>query len=323
MNRINISCRIASTSVALLAGLSAFSLPQAQSPRVAGHVMRMGGSGQIVLKKADGRRIDITGKGSKRILLEVGDDLETRGKAWVLFYSIAARTAIRKPPLPTSTRLSPPADSRRPLSLIFGARPQGEIPASANRIFALNGKLQPFVRIGDEPICFGAVSVSARVRPRVLILTRGGKSQEFTFGQNATLLSNGIVHQMRLEGHKELLDGSARSFEVKVQFSDGTQDEAKFELIDQQSGSESTDVLRRALTRYGRAKFADDDWFFRLLDVTEAYEELGCHPQAAATVLDWWLQEPANESAMFALRGIAAKFELGALEREFRDRVPE
>jgi hypothetical protein len=60
-----------------------------------------------------------------------------------------------------------------------------------------------------------------------------------------------------------------------------------------------------------------DDWFFRLINVTTAYEDMGCKSQAASAVLDWWFLEPNNESAKLALLGIAIDFDLGTLDRRF------
>lgn len=290
---------------------------------VAGHVMRMGGSGRIYLLKRDGRRIEITDKKNQRIVLEVGDDLRPEGQAWVIYYSVANREAIRKPPLETSTRVLARADRRKPKSLIFGARPQGAIPAAANRLFARNSERQPLVLIGNEPLRFGAVTVSGEVKPSEVELVVDGETYRLALGGAARLRSNGIVHQLVIPGTEELLTNDARAFVISVGFSDGSRDTARFDIVRNQSGSEELDLLRRALTRYSRAQATDDEWFFRLYDLTQAYESLGCQAQASSTILDWWFQEPDNEAAMFALRAIAMEFGLGALEKGFADKAPE
>jgi hypothetical protein len=279
--------------------------------------MRMGGKGNVWLVKSNGTRIDITGRG--RVELRAGDKLVTDGTAWVIWYSVADRFAHRQPPLPRSTIVvNPPPPGRRD-RVIYGARRQGNPPKPANRLFASASTSQPLILIGEEPLHLGTVTVSGDVRPERVTLDVDGKLLELAAEQGFALKSYDIIHKLTIPNPKAVLPSSVSKILVTVTFSDGTQDSATFEMLKSPNGqgSESRDTLRRALDRYSRVKPEQDEWLFHIVNVSGAYEDLGCNSQAAATVLDWWFVEPENESAVFALQGIAIQFDLGAIDARF------
>lgn len=300
--------------------LVAAAIGQSTSSEVAGHTMRMGGKGKIWLSKKGGGEIDITGRG--RVEIRTGDKLRTEGSAWVIWYSVADRIPYRMPAPPTTNMIASPPPRDRPRSVIYGARRQGNPPKPANRLFALSSNRQPYVLIGDEPVRFGVVTISPDVRPLKMRLASVGKVHNLKVGSGVGLRSRDIVHDLTLKNPKPLL-ASGSNFSVTVSFSDGSTDSASFDLLTDPTGrgSEARDTLRRALDRYSRVKPEQDDWFFRLINVTTAYEDMGCKSQAASAVLDWWFLEPDNESAKLALLGIAIDFDLGMLDRRFAPRI--
>jgi|GEM_PF-4177880 hypothetical protein len=290
---------------------------------VSGHVMRMGGSDPIYLKKADGRRVDISRQKQKRIVLETGDDLQPQGNAWVIYYSIAKRASLRKPALRTTTVLLPQPLQTGRKGLVYGSRPQGERGPLSNRLLALNSESQPFVLIGEVPLTFGAVTLTPDVKPSKVTVALGEATREISLGGAGTLRSQGIVHQLDISSARDLLSTTNPKFNILVTFSDGSRDSASFEMPKSTDFNEPTSVLRRALTRYYRSKPSDPDWFFRLTNASLAYEDLGCYAQASSMVINWWFEEPDNESAMFALRAIGMEFRAGAIEREFGPKAPD
>jgi len=281
-----------------------------------GYILRTGGKGTVVVIRK-GEKIDVTGK--RGFILFAGDDIVTEKDAWVEYYLSINRRVIREPATKTDSSVPGAGQSgeRKAARSIVAARRQGSPPPPANRLFAVRESPQHYYLPADGRIRLSAVTVSEDVKPtEVTLLTPQGRRVP------STRLSPRVESKKQLHRLTFAVDEATRSnlkqFEVRVRFSDGSEDTAKFEVLLEQSGAQmKLDQLRRAAIVYERLKPENDEWFLALNDLALAFEELGCDAQAANLVVDWWFHEPDNPSAQNALLGLAIPFELGAVDKLF------
>jgi len=281
----------------------------------AGYILRTGGKGTVVVIRK-GEKIDVTGK--RGFILFDGDEIvpEPEKDAWVEYYWSSSREVIREPATRTSSRVSGagPQEKRKAARGIVAARRQGSPPPPANRLFAVRESPQHYYLPADGRVRLSAVTVSESVKPtEVTLITPQGKRVR---------LSPCVESRKQLHRLTFTVDEATRSnlkqFEVRVRFSDGSEDTAKFEVLLEQSGAQmKLDQMRRAAIVYERLKPEHDEWFLALNDLALAFEELGCDAQAANLVVDWWFHEPDNPSAQNALLGLAIPFDLGAIDQLF------